>query len=361
MVCQNDVWGFIMMYNPCYYLIMDRPSMNTRFTDIQALKGLKYFFLSSDGRLRLRKGVAKHIIDSHTHIGWGLLDDPLPEPTEYVFPCTNAPIDLSHYSAYDYTLPLIKRARRETIRAVLARGRKYHCSASHLKRDLEDLRIMSAVVLAVDIFGKINSETILKTAVQNPETFVPFISLHPRKTLNHLLIKKYVIRGARGMKIHPPMQLVRPNSRYVCSMMELATEYKLPVLFHCGHSPLSPKIHRRFSNMEDYRNIASSYKDIPIILGHSGIDAWEEAVAIAKKYEHVYLELSGQSPDVIKKMIKILGSDRLLFGSDWPYYPTALPLAKVLLATEGNEKAREKILYTNINHLLQKHNAHELG
>jgi hypothetical protein len=137
-------------------------------------------------------------------------------------------------------------------------------------------------------------------------------------------------------------------------MMELATQYKLPVLFHCGHSPLSPAIHKRFSNMEDYESIVSLYRNIPIILGHSGIDAWEEAVAIAKKYEHVYLELSGQPPSIIKKMMRTLGSDRLLFGSDWPYYPTALPLAKVLLATEGNEKVREKILYANINHLLTK-------
>ena len=328
--------------------------MNTRYTDILALKTLKYFSLSSDGRLRLRKGVVKHIIDSHTHIGWGLVDNPLPEPTKYVFPYTDAPVDLSHYSAHDYSLPLVKRARRETMRAVLARGRSYHCSASHLQRDLEDLRITSAVVLAVDIFGKINSEMVLQTAVRDSDMFIPFISLHPRKKFNHLRIKKYVARGARGIKIHPPMQLVQPNSRYVCSMMELATTYKLPVLFHCGHSPLSPAIHKRFSNMEDYKSIVSLYRNIPIILGHSGIDAWEEAVAIAKKYEHVYLELSGQPPEVIKKMIQTLGSDRLLFGSDWPYYPTVLPLAKVLLATEGNEKAREKILYTNIDKLLKK-------
>ncbi|MFZ2025059.1 MAG: amidohydrolase family protein [Microgenomates group bacterium] len=327
--------------------------MNTQFADIQALKSLKYFSLATDGRLCLRSGVAKHIIDAHTHIGWGFFDTP-PEPTEYVFPVSGAPIDLSHYSAHDYTLPLVKRARRETVRAVLARGRNYHCSASHLERDLEDLRITRAVVLAVDIFGKINSEIVLQTAGRKSDMFIPFISLHPRKKFNHLLIKKYVARGARGMKIHPPMQLVRPNSRYVCSMMELATIYKLPVLFHCGHSPLSPNLHKRFSNMEDYRSIVSLYKNVPIILGHSGIDEWEEAVAIAKKYEHVYLELSGQPPSVIKKMIRTLGGDRLLFGSDWPYYPTALPLAKVLLATEGDEKVREKILYTNSNKLLKK-------
>lgn len=342
------------MYNPYIYLITDRPSMNTQFQDIQALKSLKYFSLSTDGRLRLRSGVAKHIIDSHTHIGWGVIDEPIPEPTEYVFPVSGAPIDLSHYSAHDYTVPLVKRARLETVRAVLARGRNYHCSASHLERDLEDLRITSAVVLAVDIFGKINSDMVLQTAGRKPDMFIPFISLHPRRHFNHLLIKKYVARGARGMKIHPPMQLVRPNSRYVCSMMELATMYKLPVLFHCGSSPLSPRMQDRFSMMEDYRKIAAQFRNIPIILGHSGIDEWETAVSIAKEYEHVYLELSGQPPDVIKKIMKSLGSDRLLFGSDWPYYPIALPLAKVLLATEGNEKARERILHSNISKLLKK-------
>jgi len=328
--------------------------MNTLFADIPALKKLKYFTLSSEGRICLRAGVVKRIIDSHTHIGWGRMDDPIPEPTEYVFPYTNASIDLSHYSAHDYTTPLIKRARLETVRAVLARGRNYHCSASHLERDMDALRISSVVVLAVDIFGKINSEIVLQTASQKPDLFIPFISLHPRKKFNHILMKKYVARGARGMKIHPPMQMIRPCSRYVCSMMELATAYALPVLFHCGSSPLSPRIQDRFSVMEDYRTIVSQYKTIPIILGHSGVDEWETAVSIAKEYEHVYLELSGQPPEVIKKIIRKIGSDRLFFGSDWPYYPAALPLAKVLIATEGNERVREKILYKNIQHLLKK-------
>jgi len=327
--------------------------MNTQFHDVAALASIKYFTRSTDGVLFLREGVVSKIIDAHTHVGWGFIDDVLPEPTEYIFPYTNAKIDLSQYSAHDYSNELIKRARRETVRAVLARGRNYHCSASHLERDLEALRISSAIVLAVDIFGKINSETVLDTAARKPKQFIPFISLHPRKKHNDVLMQKYVLRGAKGMKIHPPMQLVRPCSSYVCSMMELATAHKLPVLFHCGHSPLSPIVQRRFSVMEDYRKIVSWYRDVPIILGHSGIDEWETALSIAKEYDHVYLELSGQPPSVIKKIMKTIGDDRLFFGSDWPYYPTALPLAKVLLATEGNEKAREKILYKNITQILK--------
>ncbi len=325
--------------------------MNTKFKNVAALTSLKYFTATKDGSILLRSGIVDHIIDSHTHIGLGLLENSLPEPTKYVFPLNDAAIDISHYSAHDFDAKLVRRARMETLKAVLARGRNYHCSASHLVRELKNLRIDRAVVLAVDIFGKINSSMVLATASKQPKHFIPFISLHPRKQNNEQLMKHYVERGARGIKIHPPMQLVRPNSRYVCSMMKLATEYHLPVLFHCGFTPLSPKFQKRFSNMEDYKKVVSLYKDIPIILGHSGIDEWEEALAIAKQYDHVYLELSGQPSQVIQKIIKTIGDDRLLFGSDWPYYPTTLPLAKVLLATEGKEKSREKILYTNASHL----------
>lgn len=328
--------------------------MNTQFADVRCLSSLKYFSLSSDGFVCLRAGVTSHIIDAHTHIAWSLLPDPLPEPTEHVFPYVDAPVDLSHYSAYDYNQQLIRWARTETVKAVMSRGHNIHCSASHLKREMQQLKISSAVVLGVDIFGRANSALVLDAASKDAKTFVPFISLHPRKKGKEILMRQYIKRGAKGIKIHPPMQLVRPSSPYVCSMMELAKFYRIPVLFHCGHTPLSPGFQKRFSDMDDYEHLVSWYRDVPIILGHSGIDQWERALAIAKTYENVYLELSGQPPEVIQTFIKTIGSDRLLFGSDWPYYPIALPLAKVLLATEGKEAIREKILYKNITRLLKK-------
>ena len=34
-------------------------------------------------------------------------------------------------------------------------------------------------------------------------------------------------------------------------------------------------------------------------------------------------------------------------GSDWPFYHPAIPIAKVLIATEKDQKARRAVLYEN--------------
>jgi predicted TIM-barrel fold metal-dependent hydrolase len=36
-----------------------------------------------------------------------------------------------------------------------------------------------------------------------------------------------------------------------------------------------------------------------------------------------------------------------MMGSDWPFYHLALPLAKVLLATEGAPEVRRQVLHDN--------------
>ena len=45
-------------------------------------------------------------------------------------------------------------------------------------------------------------------------------------------------------------------------------------------------------------------------------------------------------------------TDRIVFGTDWPWYHQAIGLAKVLLATEGKEQVRQQILYGNAARLL---------
>jgi len=53
-------------------------------------------------------------------------------------------------------------------------------------------------------------------------------------------------------------------------------------------------------------------------------------------------------------MLDRIGDDRILFGSDWPVYPQALPLAKLLLATEDAPSARLNILRENAKRLLER-------
>jgi predicted TIM-barrel fold metal-dependent hydrolase len=76
------------------------------------------------------------------------------------------------------------------------------------------------------------------------------------------------------------------------------------------------------------------------------------ALSLANRYPNVWLELASQSLWGHRKIFAEAPPDRICFGSDWPFYPVAFPLAKVLLATEGNDDLRHAVLRGNAARLL---------
>jgi len=42
----------------------------------------------------------------------------------------------------------------------------------------------------------------------------------------------------------------------------------------------------------------------------------------------------------------------VVYGSDWPFYPQAIGIAKVLIATEGDERRRRAVLHDNAARIL---------
>ena len=54
----------------------------------------------------------------------------------------------------------------------------------------------------------------------------------------------------------------------------------------------------------------------------------------------------------IRKILDEGPTDRVLFGSDWPFYHQATAMAKVLIATEGRPEVRRQVLYGNAARLL---------
>jgi predicted TIM-barrel fold metal-dependent hydrolase len=54
----------------------------------------------------------------------------------------------------------------------------------------------------------------------------------------------------------------------------------------------------------------------------------------------------------MRQVIAEADPDRIVYGTDWPFYHHALALAKVLVATEGRPALRRKILHDNAARLL---------
>jgi predicted TIM-barrel fold metal-dependent hydrolase len=96
----------------------------------------------------------------------------------------------------------------------------------------------------------------------------------------------------------------------------------------------------------------AAHPGVRFILGHAGARDVSDAIPFARKHQNVWLGIHGQGVSVLRKLIDRVGADRLLFGSDWPFYHLAATLAKVLIVTEGHPEERRSILNTNAEALL---------
>jgi predicted TIM-barrel fold metal-dependent hydrolase len=337
-----------------------------KFVDIFDLIRLPYFELNVDNKIVLKAQYKRYpIIDSHTHLGWSYLFSRTinlhlhHKKTCYFFPERNNSFDITHYTAVDFEINNAKKARFETVRGALnSKGYSRTHTIPNIIEEMNRMGIKRSIVLAIDfpLVSK-NSEHILRSIASHEEgkkRLISFISLHPMERNKEQKLKQFVALGAKGIKLHPQIQMFKPTHKGAYEIYELAKTYNLPILFHTGLSPISPQWQRRFVEFSHFKKACADFPDNLFIFGHSGVLDYKDAMELSKKYKNVHLELSGQPPQVIEEMIKVNGYEKLLFGSDWPYYPSVLPLAKVLLATEGMKKSiRQALLGGNIQRVLE--------
>ena len=83
------------------------------------------------------------------------------------------------------------------------------------------------------------------------------------------------------------------------------------------------------------------------IFGHSGALQYDMAIQLAKVYPNVWLELASQGIAGTRRILAEAPVERIMQGSDWPFYPLAISIAKALIATEGMPTERRLILHDN--------------
>lgn len=212
---------------------------------------------------------------------------------------------------------------------------------------MEDLGIRHSVLLPIDfpVLSR-NSETWLELS-RGKQNIVCFGSVHPYRWGMREHLDKLIAMGARGLKYHPAVQMVGPDDDRAMQLFRMAGERKLPVLFHCGPVDAETKVGRRLSQVKRYERALAENPETTFVLGHSGALQMDEAITFALKYPNVYYEIASQSLPHVQRLVEVLPPGRLMVGSDWPFYHPAIPIAKVLLATEKDEKARRAVLYDN--------------
>jgi predicted TIM-barrel fold metal-dependent hydrolase len=312
------------------------------------------FFELRDGRLVLSDDSVGPIIDVHTHFALATLL-PLridlheaPDPTEHYLPMQGRAIDMEVYINKNFPPDDLRRMKRDlTLMGMTARGMRRTHTIPNLSREMEELGISHCVTLPIDtpVLAK-NAVSTLR-AVAGNERFICFGSVHPFSFRAEEKLDRQIALGARGMKIHPAAQMIRPDHPRAMRLYRLCAARNLPVLFHCGPVGIEPRPGRRRSQVVLYEQALAENPDVPFILGHSGALQMEGALGYAMRYPNAYLDVSCQSLSNVRTILEQAHPDRILYGTDWPFYHQSIALAKVLIATQDDPALRRKVLHDN--------------
>jgi predicted TIM-barrel fold metal-dependent hydrolase len=261
---------------------------------------------------------------------------------------------LETYANKDYTPKLLKRMKKIVVKQVFFKhGAHETHNVAHLTREMDDLGVQNAVILPVDLPIISNNAKTYAKAAKNESKLIPFGSVHPFTLSIERKLEKQIKMGIKGVKVHPNAQALRPDHRLNLNLYKLCGERDIPILWHCGPVGItSEKADYRCQVKWDVPAVARN-PNTTFILGHSGALQMEEALEIQKKFKNTYLDLACQSLPAIRKIVEEADPNRILFGTDWPWYHEALTLSKVLIASEGKEEIRRKILYDNAKDLLK--------
>ncbi len=177
-------------------------------------------------------------------------------------------------------------------------------------------------------------------------------SVHPRDPERLVALERYAAAGARVLKLHPTMQRFYPDDPMLMELYAACERLGMVVFFHAGRAGIEPESSHRYALPRHYEGALESFPGLPFVLGHSGARDAAAMLEVGLRHENAWFGIHGQGVTQLHQMIQRTGGERMLFGTDWPFYHLAATLAKVLIVTEGEPEIRAAILRLNAERLL---------
>jgi predicted TIM-barrel fold metal-dependent hydrolase len=160
--------------------------------------------------------------------------------------------------------------------------------------------------------------------------------------------------GARGMKIHPIAIRTYPDDPGMEGVYDALEDADAPIVFHGGPD----KREYGWSVPGAFAGLAERRPGLKVIVAHLGGAAWQDTAALAAAYPHLMFDLSevviwsgaplAPSFEQIVALVREIGVERVVLGSDFPWY-TPGETARIVEEDLPGLSAAEKALILGDN------------
>lgn len=335
----------------------------------RGLADLPWFELDSEQRLVCVDESIPKAIDVHCHLGMSVLFEPeldlLKEHprTRHLLDCDDTnpgcDLDLDIYVNGNFSEEALSSLTK-TIIAQGLWGSDYAETQTipNLLREMDAMRVERSVLLPIEFgfwFGDRQTEKWRDAVARaNTDRLISGFSVSPDDKNAIADMERHVKAGARVMKLHPPVQRFFPDDPSLDELYTRAAELGVIVFYHGGRAGIESEAAHPYAMPRHYEATFKNHPNLQCVIGHGGARDGDAMLELALKYDNVWLGTHGQGITHLDKMIEATNGERLLFGTDWPFYHVGASLAKVLITTDtpGRSIIREKLLRTNALELL---------
>jgi predicted TIM-barrel fold metal-dependent hydrolase len=331
----------------------------------RGLAQLPWFEIDTHGNLLCVDDSLPPIIDVHCHLGMSVLFAPQidlqaqAQRVRHLLDCDaqmpGCELDLDVYINGNFSESALKQLQWSTLAQGLW-GSKFAQTQTipGLIAEMDAMRVQQALILPIKMglpFGDDQNQqwrnAIDKAAADN--RLISGLSVHPSNENRIARMRAHAATGARLMKLHPTVQKFYPDDPGMMEVYAEAERLGLVIFFHGGRAGIEPESRLRYAMPRHYESVLANFPRLPVILGHAGARDSEAMVRLALNYENAWLGIHGQGVTRLNEIIRSTGGERLLFGSDWPFYHIGASLAKVLMCTDSADRSeiRRNILRNN--------------
>ncbi|HEX3651109.1 MAG TPA: amidohydrolase family protein [Pseudonocardiaceae bacterium] len=172
-------------------------------------------------------------------------------------------------------------------------------------------------------------------------------------------IKAAVAAGARGVKVHPGICGHFPSDPRAMAVYEYCEAEGLPVLTDTSGAVRDGEV---YGAPASWHEVLPRFPRLRLVLAHLPGERWDEMLELSAKFDNCWFDMSGgfvdeNHPrsghrdlpfDEAARVIRKIGVERVLFGSDAPAHGREIPdAAAQLLALPLTEDEQDAVLFGN--------------
>jgi predicted TIM-barrel fold metal-dependent hydrolase len=168
-----------------------------------------------------------------------------------------------------------------------------------------------------------------------PDRLIGFTSINPNRYQPERKVERAIKEfGMKAVKLYPHSGFY-PNDSRLTRTFELCSRLGVPVVIHTGMKAVCWQW-MKYNQPIYVDEIATNFPDLNIVMCHGGYPWTEEFIAVVYTNPNIWVDLTflerieetfllpGLAENTIRRLVKLIGAQRLLWGTEGPYM--TLPL-----------------------------------